>query len=123
MPVTPPNSRCCGLARIECGLSCNGHQMGLSTSVGFFFRKFIDFESHIEIEAHAFELIPLGLLTVITSNQPCRPYGRRPRVLLIGPSLDILGGQAIQAARLMHKLAGEHTISASFLPINPRLPW
>jgi len=44
------------------------------------------------------------------------------RVLLVGPSLDILGGQAIQAARLLSRLREEPFVSVDFLPVNPRLP-
>jgi hypothetical protein len=42
--------------------------------------------------------------------------------LLVAPSLDILGGQAIQAARLLLRLGEEPSISVGFLPVNPRLP-
>jgi glycosyltransferase involved in cell wall biosynthesis len=44
------------------------------------------------------------------------------RVLIIAPSLDILGGQAVQAARLVGQLSKEPRLEISFLPINPRLP-
>jgi glycosyltransferase involved in cell wall biosynthesis len=44
------------------------------------------------------------------------------RVLIVGPSLDILGGQAVQAARLMNRLGQEPSLEPGFLPINPRLP-
>ena len=44
------------------------------------------------------------------------------RVLLIAPSLDILGGQAVQAKRLFDDLRGEAGVRIDFLPINPRLP-
>jgi glycosyltransferase involved in cell wall biosynthesis len=40
----------------------------------------------------------------------------------VGPSLDILGGQAIQADRLLRHLRELPGIDASFLPVNPRLP-
>jgi len=48
--------------------------------------------------------------------------GRPVRVLVIAPSLDILGGQAIQAARLMAHLSQDPSLHIEFLPINPRLP-
>lgn len=51
-----------------------------------------------------------------------RARGRKPRVLIVGPSLDILGGQAVQAARLFAKLQKESSLDVAFLPINPRLP-
>ncbi|MDQ6652353.1 MAG: glycosyltransferase family 4 protein, partial [Acidobacteriota bacterium] len=44
------------------------------------------------------------------------------RVLIIAPSFDILGGQAVQAARLMTRLRDEPSLDIGFLPINPRLP-
>jgi glycosyltransferase involved in cell wall biosynthesis len=36
--------------------------------------------------------------------------------------MDILGGQAVQLARLREKLAGTPGVEVSFLPMNPRLP-
>ena len=47
---------------------------------------------------------------------------RKLRVLVVGPSLDILGGQAVQAERLMKRLQEEPALEIGFLPINPRLP-
>jgi glycosyltransferase involved in cell wall biosynthesis len=44
------------------------------------------------------------------------------RVLLVAPSLDIVGGQAVQASRLLELLQNEPSIRVEFLPINPRLP-
>ena len=44
------------------------------------------------------------------------------RVLLIAPSLDILGGQAVQAKRLLEGIRQEPSVTMGFLPINPRLP-
>ena len=44
------------------------------------------------------------------------------RVLIVAPSLDILGGQAVQAARLLEGLQREPLLEVGFLPINPRLP-
>jgi glycosyltransferase involved in cell wall biosynthesis len=48
--------------------------------------------------------------------------GRRLRVLIVAPSIDILGGQAVQAARLLEGLGQEPSLEVGFLPINPRLP-
>lgn len=45
------------------------------------------------------------------------------RVLIVAPSIDILGGQAVQAARLMERLRQEPLLDVGFLPINPRLPF
>lgn len=44
------------------------------------------------------------------------------RVLIVAASLDILGGQAVQAERLVRHLQQEPSVEVSFLPINPRLP-
>lgn len=44
------------------------------------------------------------------------------RVLLIAPSLDILGGQAVQATRLMEVLGALPGLRMKFFPINPRPP-
>jgi hypothetical protein len=44
------------------------------------------------------------------------------RVLLIAPSMDILGGQAVQAERLLTRLRQEPSLQMGFLPIAPRLP-
>ena len=48
---------------------------------------------------------------------------QRPiRVAVVVASIDILGGQSIQALRLMEGLSREPEIEAGLLPINPRLP-
>ena len=44
------------------------------------------------------------------------------RVLIVAPSFGILGGQSVQAARLMERLSKEPSLEVGFLPINPRLP-
>lgn len=44
------------------------------------------------------------------------------RVLIVAPSFDILGGQSVQAARLIDRLREETLVDVAFLPINPRLP-
>jgi glycosyltransferase involved in cell wall biosynthesis len=44
------------------------------------------------------------------------------RVLMVAPSFDILGGQAVQAARLLDRLRQEPDLEVGFLPVNPRLP-
>lgn len=48
--------------------------------------------------------------------------GGRIRVCLVAPSLDILGGQAVQAARLYRGLRQLSSVAVGFVPINPRLP-
>ena len=47
---------------------------------------------------------------------------RPTRILLVAPSLDIVGGQAVQAKRLLDLLQDVPGIQVEFLPINPRLP-
>lgn len=44
------------------------------------------------------------------------------RVLIVAPSLDILGGQAIQASRLLERLREDPSLVVDLLPVNPRLP-
>ncbi|HVG30156.1 MAG TPA: glycosyltransferase family 4 protein [Pyrinomonadaceae bacterium] len=44
------------------------------------------------------------------------------RVLLVAPSLDMLGGQSRQCARLRGQLEQESSLDVSFQPVNPRLP-
>ena len=46
----------------------------------------------------------------------------RLRVLLVAPSLDILGGQSRQAVRLREGLGREPDLEIGFVPHNPRLP-
>lgn len=46
----------------------------------------------------------------------------RTRVLVIAPSLRILGGQSVQAVRLRESLRADASLEVGFLPINPRLP-
>ena len=47
---------------------------------------------------------------------------KKVRVLIVAPSFDILGGQSVQAARLLNRLSEELSLEVGFLPINPRLP-
>jgi L-malate glycosyltransferase len=55
---------------------------------------------------------------MINDSQP----QKRLRILIVGPSFDILGGQSVQAARLIEQLARQPSLEVGFLPINPRLP-
>ena len=48
--------------------------------------------------------------------------GEPIRVLLIAPSMDILGGQAVQLTRLMSALSSVPGLRVAFFPINPRPP-
>lgn len=47
---------------------------------------------------------------------------KKLRVVVVAPSLDILGGQSRQAVRLMEGLKREPDLEIGFLPHNPRLP-
>ena len=51
-----------------------------------------------------------------------RAAARPLRVLLVAPSPDMIGGQAVQAARLLDCFREEPSLQVSFQPINPRLP-
>ena len=52
-----------------------------------------------------------------------RPRSAQPvRILVVAPSFDILGGQAVQAARLISRLRELSFFEVGFLAINPRLP-
>jgi glycosyltransferase involved in cell wall biosynthesis len=67
-------------------------------------------------------------ITTATRTSPTEPILTRAgtrnkaRVLIVAPSLDILGGQAVQAERLLNRLKAEPAVEVSFLPVNPRLP-
>lgn len=47
---------------------------------------------------------------------------RAIRVLIVGPSLRVVGGQAVQAAQLVEGLRGEASVEVSFAEIDPLLP-
>lgn len=44
------------------------------------------------------------------------------RVLLVAPSMDLIGGQSIQADLILRRMSDEPSLEMSFLAINPRLP-
>ena len=46
---------------------------------------------------------------------------RPVRVCIVGPSPDMVGGQAVQAQRLRTRLSMSTEIAVSFLPVNPRM--
>ena len=50
------------------------------------------------------------------------PAAKPIRILLVAPSFDILGGQSVQAARLLACLRKEPSLHLDFQPICPRLP-
>ena len=47
---------------------------------------------------------------------------RTRRVLIVGPSRRFLGGQAVQAERLLRRFAGEPGVDVQFLAVDPALP-
>lgn len=69
---------------------------------------------------------PLNNITAhpIESNSSPEESVVRPpvRICVVAPSLDILGGQAMQAMRLLKHFRELPSIRAELLPINPRLP-
>jgi L-malate glycosyltransferase len=57
------------------------------------------------------------------SEKDARAAPTQPvRVLLLAPSLDILGGQSRQCARLIEGLKSEPSLEVDFFPHNPRMP-
>lgn len=55
------------------------------------------------------------------TSPPEVKHAKKVRVLIIAPSLRILGGQAVQAQHLITHLSQEPEFDVSFLPHNPRL--
>jgi len=55
-------------------------------------------------------------------DRQASPRSSPVRVVLVGPSLDILGGQAVILQRLLSRLRETGGVTAEFLPVNPRLP-
>ena len=45
------------------------------------------------------------------------------KVLIVAPSVKILGGQALQAACLLKHLSEDGVVEVGFVPHNPALPW
>src|SRR5690606_21622619 len=60
------------------------------------------------------DAVAAGSARPVTSGKPVR-------VLPAGPSLAYLGGPAIQAQRLLRRLAEDPVLEPSFLPVNPQL--
>lgn len=59
-----------------------------------------------------------------TLREPvARATPRAPlRITLVGPSLDIVGGQSIILDRLLSRFRETPGVEVSFIPVNPRLP-
>ena len=64
----------------------------------------------------------LAAVTTVDANPTRERTGRPLRVCVVAPSLDILGGQAVVAQRLMERLRTDPALTVSFVPHNPRLP-
>ena len=47
---------------------------------------------------------------------------RKLRVALVAPTLEILGGQAVQASRLLRQWKGDAEVEAWLVPVNPAFP-
>lgn len=59
--------------------------------------------------------------TKAQSNQHALTASRRIRVLIVAPTLDtMIGGQAVQAARLLEKLSAEPEMEIAIQPIAPK---
>lgn len=56
------------------------------------------------------------------ADRPAGADGRPVRIAIVAPSLGILGGQAVQALRLVEHLRAFDGIEVDLLPVNPRLP-
>jgi glycosyltransferase involved in cell wall biosynthesis len=58
-----------------------------------------------------------------TRSEPMDVGGEKPiRVLLIAPSMDILGGHAVQAACLLKGFERESSLQIGFLALSPQMP-
>jgi glycosyltransferase involved in cell wall biosynthesis len=57
-----------------------------------------------------------------TKSLDVQDAARPVSVCIVAPSLDILGGQAMQATRLLKNFRELSSIEVDLLPINPRLP-
>ena len=64
------------------------------------------------------ELAATRVATSARLSRTSRPL----RVCVVAPSLDILGGQAVVAQRLLERLRTDPSLEVSFIPHNPRLP-
>jgi len=56
------------------------------------------------------------------ANSTTEPPAFLIRLLIVAPSLDIVGGQAVQASRLLKGFRESPSLEVGFLPHNPRLP-
>jgi glycosyltransferase involved in cell wall biosynthesis len=62
------------------------------------------------------------MISLETAEASRVPDQRPVRVLLVAASLDILGGQSIQADLMISRWRADPRVAVDFLPVNPRLP-
>jgi len=62
------------------------------------------------------------MMDVIESESEIRSGANSIRVLIVAPSLDIVGGQSRQAVRLMEAFRQDPSLHIGFVAHNPRLP-
>lgn len=61
--------------------------------------------------------------TALLQEAVARTAPRAPlRIALVGPSLDIVGGQSVILDRLLSRFRETPGVEVSFIPVNPRLP-
>lgn len=65
---------------------------------------------------------PVSGVAAVDSSAARERAGRPVRVCVVAPSLDILGGQAVVAQRLIERLRTDPSLAIAFVPHNPRLP-
>ena len=65
-------------------------------------------------------ILPPKSENTLISSEDVKPSA--VQVCIVAPSLGILGGQAVQALRLMEHLNRGGAVSVDLLPVNPRLP-
>ena len=73
------------------------------------------------------DMMPIAQVQTAEGAAPDETHQRsaadpRIRVLLIAPSLHILGGQAVQAQRLLGEIGQDSSVSIDFMPIAPVFP-
>ncbi len=57
---------------------------------------------------------------MIVHSTPARAFSPPLRVLLVAASMDVVGGQSVQADFILQRLRDEPSLEMSFQPVNPR---
>ena len=67
---------------------------------------------------------PRRVICRAAADEPAMPTApsRRLRIAIVAPSMEILGGQAVQAERLVRAWSGDPDVHAWLVPINPAPP-